>query len=137
MPPAEWPLTVLVVDHEPLIRWAISRTLSSSGYHVIEAADGTSAIQALAHYPGPDLVLLEYQLPDFFGLSLLAWIRRVSPRSAVVMMSADLTPEMVQKATELGAYRVMPKPFAMSDIDPVLQNAYLTGTRGGGGRLAS
>ena len=136
MADAERPLTVLVVDDEPLIRWAIARTLTSAGYCVIEAPDGTSAIQALAQRPAPDMVLLDYRLPDFFGLSLLAWIRRMSPHTAVVMMSADLTPEMVNKATELGAYRVMPKPFDMSDIEPVLRNAHSREVSSDG-RLAS
>lgn len=126
MPQVERPLIVLVVDDEPLIRWAISRTLGSAGYHVVEASDGTSAIEALSQYPAPDLVLLDYRLPDSQGLSLLEWIRHVSPRSAVVMMSADLTPDIVEKATALGAYRVMQKPFDMSDIAPVLQNAHAT-----------
>ena len=52
---------VLVVDDEPLIRWAIAETLADLGYSVIEAGDGETALQALAEASIPvDVILLDY-----------------------------------------------------------------------------
>jgi DNA-binding NtrC family response regulator len=117
------PLDVLVVDDELLIRWAISRTLAAAGHHVREASDGASAIAALeSGDPLPDAVLLDYRLPDTRGLDLLAAVRRLSPASTVVMMSADAS-ACTAEALALGASSVMQKPFDMEDLEPALAGA--------------
>ena len=127
------PLNVLVVDDESLIRWAIARTLSAAGHRVIEAGDGASAMAALSQ-GAPDVVLLDNRLPDARGLSLLGWIRRMAPTSAVVMMTADQSPELVAQAEALGAARVMQKPFDMADVEPALIDAQTGGPGGDPGR---
>ena len=116
-------LDVLVVDDEVLIRWAISRTLAAAGHRVREAADAASAMAALQDgQRRPDVVLLDYRLPDTRGFDLLAAVRRVAPDSAVVMMSADPPPSM-STALAMGASSVMQKPFDMAEIEPALADA--------------
>ena len=116
-------LDVLLIEDEFLIRWAISHTLASAGHHVVEAADAASAITMLARMGGhPDVVLLDYRLPDTDGLSLFASIRQLAPESAVVLMTADATPDAL-RAVELGAAAIMQKPFDMSDVEPALVSA--------------
>jgi DNA-binding NtrC family response regulator len=78
--------------------------------------------------PGPiDVVLLDLRLPDSNDLGLLGEIRRRMPRSAVVMMTAYATPEVVQGALEQGAYCVVSKPFDMNDVDVLVRNAHRAG----------
>ena len=117
------PLRVLIVDDEPLIRWSLSETLTDSGCRVDEAADAQSAMRLLTGSGAPfDVVLLDYHLPDSHNLSLLSAIRQIAPRAAVIMMTAFGTPEMSRGALELGAYRVLAKPFEVHDMpDLVLQ----------------
>src|SRR5207249_1615367 len=87
-------LRVLVVDDESLIRWSIAETLADAGHTVIEAGDGATAVQALTASAEPvDAVLLDYRLPDSNDLALLANIRRLSPHSPVILMTAYGTPE--------------------------------------------
>ena len=62
------PLRVLVVDDEPLIRWSLAETLSDCGNQVTDVTSGHAATRALANAPEPDVVLLDYQLPDSRGL---------------------------------------------------------------------
>jgi DNA-binding NtrC family response regulator len=117
-------LRVLVVDDEALIRWSLSEVLAESGHSVTEAADGASAVRAL-NGDGPfDVVLLDYRLPDSNDLNLLSTIRRQSPQSAVVMMTAYGTPEMTSGALALGAYRVVPKPFGVHDLIALVSQAH-------------
>jgi DNA-binding NtrC family response regulator len=71
-----------------------------------------------------DAVLLDYRLPDSADLRLLEEIRRRLPRSPVVLMTAFGTPEMVQGALGLGAYRVLSKPFEMHGVDGLITEAY-------------
>jgi DNA-binding NtrC family response regulator len=117
-------LHVLIVEDESLIRWAVAETLTRAGHTVTESWDAATALQALAEAPSPDVVLLDYRLPDSNDLDLLATIRRTSPSSAVVMMTAYGTPETVAGARALGAYDVMAKPFDVEEVEGVLVNAY-------------
>ena len=118
-------LLVLVVEDEPLIRWSIAETLARMGHTVVEADDAKSAIGALSAMPEPaDIVLLDYRLPDSNDLQLLATIRRLTPRSVVVMMTAHGTADVTSGALELGAYGVVDKPFDMHDLEPMLLDAY-------------
>jgi DNA-binding NtrC family response regulator len=109
-------LHVLVVDDEPLIRWSIREVLRESGHEVAEASDGASAVQQLSDGERFDVVVLDYRLPDSNDLRLLETIRKLTPGSAVIMMTAFGTPETVAGALALGASRVLPKPFDVHDL---------------------
>ena len=109
-------MRVLVVDDELLIRWSIAETLTEDGHCVIEAADAAAAIAELVKEPPPDVVLLDYRLPDSDDLGLLARIRQLAPAAAVIMMTAFGTPEMTAEALELGAREVVSKPFNLHEL---------------------
>lgn len=118
-------LRVLVVEDESLIRWSIAETLAHEGHTVVEASNATSAVQALTATREPiDVVLLDYRLPDSSDLGLLAAIRRLRPDSAVVMMTAYGTPEVTKGALDLGAYRVLNKPFDMHSLESLVLAAH-------------
>ena len=123
-------LRVLVVEDERLIRWSIAETLAHAGHTVIEAEDGATAVRALTAPAEPvDAVLLDYRLPDSNDLTLLANIRRLSPHSPVILMTAYGTPEVTKGALDLGVYRVMSKPFEMHELEELLLQACASGPR--------
>jgi DNA-binding NtrC family response regulator len=109
------PRRALVVDDESLIRWSLAETLGDHGYAVVEAENARTARAAVAA-GAFDVVLLDFMLPDSNDLGLLADIRRLAPDACVIMMTAYETPEMVWKAKDLGALRVVNKPFEVADI---------------------
>ena len=97
----------------------------SAGHTVIEADNGAAAVRALTNTTEPiDVVMLDYRLPDSNDLTLLAAIRRLSPRSGVILMTAHGTPEVTKGALDLGAYEVMHKPFELHDLEPLLLKAF-------------
>jgi two-component system response regulator AtoC len=116
-------LRVLVVDDEPLIRWSLAETLTDMGHVVVESGDGASAIRALDEGEPFDAVVLDYRLPDSNDLNLLATVRRRAPQTAVIMMTAFGTPEVTAGAIDLGAYRVVAKPFEMHDMAALVLQA--------------
>jgi DNA-binding NtrC family response regulator len=119
------PLDVLVVDDEPLIRWSLTETLADAGHTVSEAGDRESAIRMLTgRSEGPDVVLLDYRLPDSNDLGLLAAIRQLAPRTQVILMTAFGTPEVTSGALELGAFRVVGKPLDMHDLAALVMQAH-------------
>jgi two-component system NtrC family response regulator len=115
-------LRVLVVDDEPLIRWSLAQTLTDRGYVVVETEDAASTRAALKD--GFDVVLLDYRLPDSNDLSLLESIRDRVPHAPVILMTAYGAPEVVRGALDLGAYRVISKPFDMSAVADLVAQAH-------------
>ncbi|OFW13428.1 MAG: hypothetical protein A3F70_11105 [Acidobacteria bacterium RIFCSPLOWO2_12_FULL_67_14] len=124
-------LRVLVVEDETLIRWSIAETLAQMGHTVVEAASATAAVETLEGSLQPiDVVLLDYRLPDSNDLELLASVRRLRPDSAVVMMTAFGTPEVIRAALDLGAYRVVSKPFDMHGLGSLVIDAHASRSPG-------
>ncbi len=113
---------VLVVDDEPLIRWSVVETLMDRGFEVVEAGDGRAAVTAIDG-KAFDVVLLDFRLPDSNDLTLLSTIRRQSPGSQVILMTAYGTPEVTKGALDLGVYRVVSKPFEMNDLAALVNQA--------------
>jgi DNA-binding NtrC family response regulator len=117
------PLRVLVVDDEPLICWSLAETLGDRGDIVTEARSGAAALRALSEAKEPiDVMLLDYKLPDVHNLSLLSTVRRLSPASRVILMSAYATPEIAKDALAQGAVRVVNKPIDMHDVPALVHD---------------
>jgi two-component system C4-dicarboxylate transport response regulator DctD len=115
---------VLVVDDESLMRWSVAETLGASGYDVAEAEDAAGALQAVSKPASKTAaVLLDLRLPDSNDLGVLSAIRRLSPDTAVIMMTAHETPELGDQALKLGAFAVLHKPFEMGDLGQLVQRA--------------
>lgn len=116
---------VLVVDDEPLIRWSLREALGDRGFAVTEAGDGKTAVRALKEAThAPDVVLLDYRLPDSDDLRLFSTIKSLVPRGHVILMTAYGTPEVAKTAVDLGAYLVISKPFEVGEIAALISRAH-------------
>ena len=110
------PRHVLVVDDEPLIRWSVAESLSNLGYDVEQAPDAESALRMVTTAPIPyDVVVLDLRLPDMKDLSLLGTLRQLLPASALILMTAFGTPDVVADAAAMGA-AVINKPFELDEL---------------------
>ena len=119
------PLRVLVVEDESLIRWAVGETLTEAGHTVLQATNAATALQAIGQASEPfDIVLLDFHLPDSDDLSLAEQIRKRTPSTAMVMMTAFGTPQMVDDAKRLGVYEVITKPFDVGALAGLLTAAH-------------
>jgi DNA-binding response OmpR family regulator len=107
--------SVLIVEDESLTRWAVAQTLEGIGFAAVRASDGPSAIHAvsLARHPF-DVIVLDLELAGD-SLSLVSFIRLVSPRSVVIVTSAFDTPKTAE-ALQRGARMALRKPFEMRDV---------------------
>jgi DNA-binding NtrC family response regulator len=102
--------SVLVIDDEPDIRENLEFLLSHAKYKVTLAENGVAGLKRLELEPF-DLVLLDVMMPDKNGLEVLQEIQRLSPESAVIMITAFGTIENAVSAIKAGAVDYVTKPW--------------------------
>ncbi len=102
--------TVLVIDDEPYIRRALRRVLERHGYRVEEAPGGEEALALVSAAPA-DIALVDLKMPGMSGHELLRALRRVSPSTQCIMMTAFHTPDDAFQALNAGAYDYFEKPI--------------------------
>jgi DNA-binding NarL/FixJ family response regulator len=103
-------MKILVVDDHLLIREALRGVLKElrSDAVVLESSDGGRAMQFIAEHADIGLILLDLNLPDRDGFSMLAELRDRYPATSVVVLSAQQDRDSV-KALDLGALGFIPK----------------------------
>jgi DNA-binding NtrC family response regulator len=114
---------ILVVDDFANTRVELSNFLQGLGYDVITAADGTEALKRVGDSQ-PDLVLLDYDLPDMKQVPALARIKEIDQFLPVVMLSAYGTIGLAVEAIKNGAYDWLEKTTSLYNrLDMTIQNA--------------
>ena len=111
---------ILVVDDEEIMRDVIPQLLKNAGYEVIVASDGEEALQLLEE--NVDLILLDLMLPGMGGLVALEKLLEMDPDAIVVMITAYASVETAVKATKLGAFDFVTKPFQNEELLLVVKN---------------
>ncbi len=115
------PSRILVVDDHPIMRCALRRMLGAQGDLAVvgEAADGQRAVD-LCRRLHPDLVLMDVKMPRMDGLEATRKIKKDSPRTIVLVLSASDDPHDLSEALKAGAsgYALKGAPIAHT-IDAV------------------
>ena len=109
---------ILVVDDEPSILLSLSHLLSNDRVVVITCSRMEEAEEALSRYAF-DLVIADIRLSGIYGvegLELLSYIKRVSPETTVIIMTAYGSEDMRDLAYRRGAYHYYEKPIDMNDL---------------------
>ena len=116
MAPESDQLRLLLVDDEPKLTDFLKMELEVEGYEVEVAADGASGLIALRGEPGPDLVLLDWNLPDFTGLDICRRIRATGMTVPVLMLTGyDEVKDKVE-ALDAGVDDYLVKPFSIDEL---------------------
>lgn len=107
-------ISVLVVDDEENIRWALQKTLSDNGYDIQLASTGEEALDKLS--TSPDIMLLDFQLPDIDGIEILKRLKSIESPPLVIIMTAFGTIQRAVDTMHHGAYYFIQKPFKKEDL---------------------
>lgn len=102
--------TVLIIDDEAAIAWALRKACESQGYKALVAATAEEGI-ALARRDQPTAIFLDIRLPGMDGLTALAPLKSASPDAAILVMTAHGNLSTAVKAVEGGAFDYLAKPF--------------------------
>jgi two-component system KDP operon response regulator KdpE len=105
---------ILVVDDERRMVGFIRLNLEQDGFEVIEASNGTQALDRLRDSL-PDLILLDVMMPDIDGFEVLRTIREIS-QVPVIMLTAKGEEDDKVKGLELGADDYVTKPFSPREL---------------------
>lgn len=129
------PAPILVVDDDPKIVRLVRTYLEREGFRVVEAADGRSALAAIA-LEAPALVVLDLMLPEIDGLAVIRAVRRTDPTPILVLSARGTTADRIAGLTE-GADDYLPKPFSPAElvlrVRRILERTGRTGSEMGSG----
>ena len=108
--------TVLIVDdYEPFLQ-VLRLILPSGRFQVVaQACDGLEALKK-AELLQPDLILLDIGLPRLNGIEVAKTLKSIAPHTAVLMLSQDASPEVVEEALNAGALGYVHKQLAQREL---------------------
>ncbi len=107
--------TVLVVDDDVAIRDLLAMALSRRGYQMLTAGTVAEGLTLVTKYR-PELVLLDFQLPDGDGLAALQQIKSFHPSCSVIMATGHGNEELAVTLMKAGASEYLLKPFDMRTL---------------------
>ena len=113
--------TILVVEDEELLRTAISKSLRKRGFSVIEAVDGSAAINLVSTEHSISTVLLDATLPGVGSRHVFDSMRRLRPDLKIVLTSAYSKDSVDESFAGLTVEHFIRKPFVIADLFEVLQ----------------
>ncbi|MEK7764173.1 MAG: response regulator, partial [Nitrospirota bacterium] len=118
---------ILIVDDDPSMRTALVESVRRLGYDVQGAVDGADAVERVSRYK-PWLVVTDLKMPRLGGLDLIKEIKRRSPQTLMVLMTAYGTVETAVDAMKYGASDYILKPFSTDLLERVIANLKARGT---------
>jgi two-component system, NtrC family, nitrogen regulation response regulator GlnG len=107
--------TVLIADDDSTIRTVLSQALNRAGFSVRSTGTAGALWRWVSDGEG-DVVITDVVLPDENAFDVLPRIRKMRPMLPVIVMSAQNTIMTAIRATELGAYDYLPKPFDLNAL---------------------
>ena len=116
--------TILLVEDEELLRFAVSKALQKRGFSVIEAGDGSAAVDLMrTHLHDIDVVLLDVTLPGISSRDILEEAQRTRPSLKVILSSAYDKKTVEASFSGLRITHFIRKPFQLVDLASMLQEA--------------
>ncbi len=124
--------SILIVEDEKPIRDMIAFGLRRAGFQILEAADCATA-QARVVDNNPDLVLIDWMLPDMSGLELTRWVKKneTTREVPVIMLTARCEEDDKVRGLQGGADDYITKPFSPRELLARIE-AVLRRTQGAG-----
>jgi len=112
---------LLIVDDEISVRESL-RIIFKNDYNVFLASNGEEAFR-MVEKENPHVVLLDIILPGIDGIEILKRLKSENEKIKVIMLTATKTLKTAVSAMKIGAYDYITKPFCVSEIKTVVDNA--------------
>jgi len=116
------PLSILILDDEPLVGDRLKPALEKNGYEVETFTDPREALKRLEARTF-DIVLTDIRMENIDGIQILDSVVKMSPRTRVLMITGYATMQLARKAMAKGAFDFIAKPFKTADIQEMVDKA--------------
>jgi two-component system response regulator AtoC len=116
---------ILILEDEKLLRMTMRKRLEDEGYRVFEAAAGETALD-LIRDDEPDLLLLDYKLPDMTGIDVLRQVREMHLDTSAILLTAFASVGTAVEAMKLGAHDYLDKPVDFDELLATIAKALET-----------
>jgi CheY-like chemotaxis protein len=115
-------ISILVVDDEKNLTLAMRRLLSAEGYSTQTAGSGEEALEVVKE-KDYDLIFLDVNMPEMNGLETFKKLKKITPKSAVIMITGygKTLKTLVEEALGLGVRKVIDKPFKINQITEAIR----------------
>src|SRR6185369_8741039 len=106
---------ILIIDDDASLRRVLEYNLLEAGYAVTAAASGEEGLALFTVAPYP-LVITDMKMPGMYGMELLSAVKKISPTTLVIMITAFGTVDIAVQAMKAGAYDYITKPFNRDEL---------------------
>lgn len=114
--------SILIVDDEKNAREGLKRYFEQKDYDVSTVEDGHKALE-IVKSENPDVALVDLKMPGMDGMTLLQKIKKIRPRTTVIVLTAYGTVETAVQAMKAGAFYYITKPVNLEELDLILKKA--------------
>lgn len=108
-------MKIFLLEDDYLLNKSITQYLTAKGFKVTAYYNGSEAIQAIAD--DFDLMILDIDIPQLSGITVMEEIRKLYPAKPIIMISATIDIDMISKAYEKGCNDYMKKPFDIRELE--------------------
>ncbi len=115
-------LRAMIVEDEKLVAWSLGERLRLMDIESVIYDSGLKAIEEALENP-PDILFVDYKLPDSSGLEILESLQKYRHQIIFFFMTAYGTPEIANKSLELGAVHYLTKPLNFDELNRQLDKA--------------
>jgi len=116
---------ILVIDDQPNVRALLDMLLRQKGYDVVLADNGWKGLQ-LYRQGHPDIILLDLNMPELDGVTVLRQIRNVDLKQPVIILTGDSTPETERQVRALGVSEFILKGSSLHLLADILKRLLKT-----------
>ena len=104
---------VLIADDSSTVRKFVAFSLSTESLEVVTAVDGMDALEKISQIPRVDLIIVDLNMPNMDGLTLVAELRKLEPTrlTPILILTTEMDMSKKQAAKESGATGWLNKPF--------------------------
>jgi CheY-like chemotaxis protein len=106
--------TILLVDDESTIRWILRVMLEGHNFSVLEASSGEEGI-AVAKQVKPNLIIMDYKMPDMSGWAATASIKQLYPDVIIIGHTGYANDQIVQEGLKAGCAHILHKPVDLDE----------------------
>ena len=113
-------MTLLVVEDNPINIRVLELQLKNSGATIITAGNGREALRIMQEHTFNGIIL-DLHMPEMNGYETIPHIQRLQPDAFIIVLTADIMPEVFSRLEKLQIKHILAKPYAVEELREKLQ----------------